>query len=56
MLTLKGFATSHLKDSCIACIGTYHTHTPITVSGRGGYWDGKRCVFWANLTADVELE
>ena len=38
-----------------------HTHThslfpSITVSGREGYWDGKRCVFRADLKADVELE
>ena len=28
-----------------------YTHTSIT-----GYWDGKRCVFRANLKANVELE
>ena len=33
-----------------------HTNTPITVSGREGYRDGKRCVFTADLKADVELE
>ena len=33
-----------------------HSHTPITVSGREGYWDGKRCVFSADLKANVELE
>ena len=32
------------------------THTSITVSGREGYWDGKRCVFRADLKANVELE
>ena len=33
-----------------------YTHTSITVSGREGYWDGKRCVFRADLKANVELE
>ena len=33
-----------------------HTHTSITVSGREGYWDGKRCVCRADLKADVELD
>ena len=32
------------------------THTSTTVSGREGYWDGKRCIFRADLKADVELE
>ena len=32
------------------------THTSITVSGREGYRDGKRCVFRADFKADVELE
>ena len=32
------------------------THTSITVSGREGYWDVKRCVFRADLKANVELE
>ena len=33
-----------------------YTHTSITVSGKEGYWDGKRCVFRADLKANVELE
>ena len=33
-----------------------YAHTSITVSGREGYWDGKRCVFRADLKANVELE
>ena len=33
-----------------------YTHTSITVLGREGYWDGKRCVFRADLKANVELE
>ena len=33
-----------------------YTHTSITVSGREGYWDEKRCVFRADLKANVELE
>ena len=33
-----------------------YTHTSITVYGREGYWDGKRCVFRADLKANVELE
>ena len=33
-----------------------YTHTSITVSGREGYWDGEKCVFRADLKANVELE
>ena len=32
-----------------------HTHTH-NMSGREGYWDGKRYIFRASLKADVELE
>ena len=32
------------------------THASITVSGREGYWDGKRCVFRADLKANVKSE
>ena len=31
-------------------------HTSFTVSGREGYWDGKRCVFRADLKANVQFE
>ena len=30
-----------------------HTHTHTQLSGREGYWDGKRCVFRADLIADA---
>ena len=33
-----------------------YTHTSITVSGREGYWDGKRCVFRADLKAKCTVE
>ena len=29
------------------------THTSITVSGRKGYWDGKRCVFRADISRTI---
>ena len=32
-----------------------HTHTSITVSGIEGYWDGKRCVFRADVKVDAEF-
>ena len=34
----------------------HYTHASITVSEREGSWDGKRCVFRADLKANVELE
>ena len=33
-----------------------YTHTSVTVSGKEGYRDGKRCAFRENSKADVELE
>ena len=37
-------------------LSPHNTHTSITVSGREGYWDGKRRVFRADLKANVKLE
>ena len=33
-----------------------HKHTHTQLSGREGYWDRKRCIFRADLKANVELE
>ena len=33
-----------------------HKHTSITVSGREGHWDGKRCVFRADLKVNIEFD